>query len=828
MHYSGLGTIMKNTLETFILNKDIKKVTFLIDTSMTILHANAYVKEIFKVEATNLIGANFNSFLEETNHLNPLQDNISVLENSDAIYGYSCPTQNEAGLLLVWDLEKKFLNENFIYRLSVTQQTHSNKNHSSIEQLIYSTDNILANLPGSIFWKDENSIYLGCNNKLANYLGLKSRFEIIGKSDFDLFKPNEAEYLIAQDQKIFQSKKEIVIHEYGTISNGLVQQVLTTKMPILNDKNDVVGVFGISIDLDLDNTASPQPINYRHPLAYSEFLSHLIEHMPGSVYWKDKDGAYLGCNIKMAELAGFNTPKDIIGKNDNQLSWQENAKSLRENDLAVMTSGKTKETEETVILGNGHIGTYMTNKVPLYNNDKTEVIGILGISLVITQQKNSERQLSKTYRHARAKQEEKILIMAELCKEITGIAPNSTESLPYYINFIRDYFEDIIARMPGLVFWKDNAGIYRGANDSVVKLHKVKNRSHLIGKTDFELFPDQKEAQRLVDNDEVVKQSGVPTTFEESARFKAGTESSTYFTHKVPLFDKENKISGILGISLDITERKKTELALQRAKETAENANQVLQVFAGAVAHELRTPLTTIANNMRGIDRYITSLYKGYLIAKKHNLEVPFIREQHLKHIPAAAKDILKEVNFSQSIINVNLAQVGIRNKPLDEPTKCSIKQCLTEALERYPFKNEKERELVTIEAPNDFLFMGSSLLMIHVILNLLKNALYFIESCNKGDINIKLKINHSNNQVFFRDTGPGIPSESIGKIFDQFYSQRQHGAGIGLAFCSQVINQFSGKITCHSTEGEFTEFIITLPNNTKDKNSDSNGEKND
>jgi signal transduction histidine kinase len=108
--------------------------------------------------------------------------------------------------------------------------------------------------------------------------------------------------------------------------------------------------------------------------------------------------------------------------------------------------------------------------------------------------------------------------------------------------------------------------------------------------------------------------------------------------------------------------------------------------------------------------------------------------------------------------------------------------------------------------------------MMTHILFNLLKNALYYIEASGKGDIHIWLENDEGKNTLHFKDTGPGISATLLPSIFERFFSRRKHGTGMGLAFCKSVMQEIRGDIQCRSKEGEYTEFVLTFPTllNTK------------
>lgn len=235
---------------------------------------------------------------------------------------------------------------------------------------------------------------------------------------------------------------------------------------------------------------------------------------------------------------------------------------------------------------------------------------------------------------------------------------------------------------------------------------------------------------------------------------------------------------------------------------------------AGSIAHELRTPLLSIRAGAAGIANYLPSLLQAYQLARQHQLPVPALRSAHLNALEGVVDRIDHEANHANAIIDMLLVSVreqGGSHQPL---TRCSIVQCVDMALARYPF-SAQERALVTWHQGQDFSFQGVELLTVHVLFNLLKNALRHIALADKGHIAIHLETSTTSNRLIFRDTGAGIPPEALAHIFMRFYSSsndRVLGTGIGLAFCRDVMESFGGTIHCNSTHGEYCEFVLTFP----------------
>jgi two-component system CAI-1 autoinducer sensor kinase/phosphatase CqsS len=233
------------------------------------------------------------------------------------------------------------------------------------------------------------------------------------------------------------------------------------------------------------------------------------------------------------------------------------------------------------------------------------------------------------------------------------------------------------------------------------------------------------------------------------------------------------------------------------------------------IAHELRTPLLGIKSDARGVARYLPSLIAGYEAARAAGIQVPTIRRAHLASLHEAAERIENETDYANTIIDMLLINSGGTRVVPSEFRSCSVRECVQAALERYPFASEAEEAKVHFVDGPDFQFRGSDILLMHVLFNLLKNALYYIAVAGKGEVFIWVEPNAvGENRLFFMDTGQGIPAHLQPRIFDRFFTSMEtgRGSGIGLSFCRMVMEGFDGRIECESVHGEFTRFVLSFP----------------
>lgn len=139
-----------------------------------------------------------------------------------------------------------------------------------------------------------------------------------------------------------------------------------------------------------------------------ETLEHILPIMPGNVYWVNKDNVYQGCNDNQAKASGLHSRFGIIGKKNRDLPWNIDAGTLPDDldamNTQVMERGQTMVIEEPATLSDGRRVIYLSSKVPLRDRNNA-VIGMVGISVDITQLKETEKEL--TIQKEKAEQSEK-------------------------------------------------------------------------------------------------------------------------------------------------------------------------------------------------------------------------------------------------------------------------------------------------------------------------------------------------------------------------------------------------------------------------------------
>jgi PAS domain S-box-containing protein len=353
---------------------------------------------------------------------------------------------------------------------------------------------------------------------------------------------------------------------------------------------------------------------------------------------------------------------------------------------------------------------------------------------------------------------------------------------------------------------------YLYLNDTAA-VHNRRPNSELLGRTMLECWPGMeatsvfKMLKRCMDQ-RVGEHAEVDFVFPDG-----GTGWFDVRAQPVP--------EGLFVLSIDISDRKRAELALRdlnenlehkvaertrdlkAATERAESADRLKSAFLATMSHELRTPLNSILG------------FTGMLL---QGLPGPLNPEQlkQLGMVQSSARHLLDLINDVLDVSKIEAGQLELRLAPYD--MRASIEKVVVSMT---PLAERKGLALIAKVAPGVELMYGDCRRVEQIMLNLVNNAIKFTDH---GSVTLcaDLVANETSVRIRIVDTGIGIKPRDLAALFQPFSQldiglERQHeGTGLGLAICKRLSELLGGSIRVESQWGEGSTFEVVLPLHAK------------
>lgn len=266
-----------------------------------------------------------------------------------------------------------------------------------------------------VYQIDSSSCYVNCNALFSSLVKVTPK-ALIGKKAWSIFKDAITANKVKENNlRALLTGEFILVSENYRAANGRLVRCMAQKIP-LHRRGKLIGILSLA-----NKVTEKQALNQNANLL---ILNHIVANLPGHVYWKDKEGVYLGCNDNQANSLGLAKGEDVVGKTDFELPWeQSSAEKFRQNDLEVMRTGQSLLIEEPSIV-DSRPAIVLSHKIPL-RDENGETIGVLGISIDITKQKEAEIALRQAKEIAetanKAKTEFLENIRHDLRTPLTGI-----------------------------------------------------------------------------------------------------------------------------------------------------------------------------------------------------------------------------------------------------------------------------------------------------------------------------------------------------------------------------------------------------------------------
>ena len=584
-----------------------------------------------------------------------------------------------------------------------------------------------------------------CSDFIVELLGL-DQTGIISFEDFN---------------KRIQKEEQLstTVHSYGVYQRPEVVYLLDTvkgavwvRSKVCFQETDEDGneiVYGISEVQDGPDMASAY-----QALQYSErLLSNIFKYLPIGIELYDMDGVLVDLNDKELEMFHIEKKEDVLGINifENPIFPKEMKERLKKNEDA----------DFTFRYDFSKVGSYYQN---------TQKQGTIDLVTKVTTLYDSEHQPINY-----------LLINAD--KTETTVAYNKIQEFEEFFELVGDYakvgyahFNILSGHGYAQKSWYRNVG---EADETPL--------SDIFG-TYRHFHPDDRALLiRFLDD----ARKGLTTQLSKEMRVlrEDGTYTWTHVNLLVKKYAPQDRIIEIISINYDITELKRTEEMLVKARDKAEASDRLKSAFLANMSHEIRTPLNAIV----GFSSLLTSTENA---AEK---------ELYNSLIGHNNKLLLNLINDVIDLSKIESGYLELR------PDWVNLTELLDESVAEYAHQVPSGVELLTNYPAHDSLVELDKLRIKQILSNFLSNAL---KNTTTGHVEVFYEVDHQSVRIGVKDTGRGIPQNMLEKIFERFekLDSFAQGAGLGLPICKLIVEKMNGRILVDSQLGIGTTFIIELP----------------
>ena len=369
----------------------------------------------------------------------------------------------------------------------------------------------------------------------------------------------------------------------------------------------------------------------------------------------------------------------------------------------------------------------------------------------------------------------------------------------------RTLLRTVIDNVPDQICVKDVHRRCVVANESMARLLGCSSPEFLLEKGNCDIYPVAAAARYEAEETEVMG-SGRALVNQEEELIDAAGGSRWLLSSKVPLRDAAGQITGIVGISRDVTERKRAEQDLKAAKEAAEAGSEAKSTFLATMSHEIRTPM----NGILGMTELVL------------DTELTVDQRESLGLVKFSAESLLTVINDILDFSKIEAGKLDLESIPFD------LRESLGEAMRALSFRaHQKGLELVYEVQPDlPEALLGDPGRIRQIIVNLVGNSIKFTE---RGEILVSVEREAENGQMVdlhfaIKDTGVGVPADKRQKIFEPFsqadgsMTRKYGGTGLGLTICTKLVGMMNGRIWVESELGKGSTFHFTASLGIQDK----------
>ncbi|WNJ16638.1 ATP-binding protein [Pontibacter sp. G13] len=495
-------------------------------------------------------------------------------------------------------------------------------------------------------------------------------------------------------------------------------------------------------DHAVERTSVP---NFREMVTRLDDFLYIVDVQSGKLVYDNSDGYFLGHNFRetdsLMELATSLVHDQDVSE---LLSARRRLKPL---DAGIET------TEFRILDESGNCRWFLCKEQAFTRSEDGKLKQVLGFMSEITDQKNAETQLNKQY---------------------------------YETRYILD-------SMPVMFMQKDLSNNILKVNMRVAENLDLPIEE-IEGRPSRELYPE--DSDKYYEDDKRLMRTGMPV-LGIVERHQSSTGDQWVRTDKLPFYDEDGEIKGILLFATDVTNLVKTERELRRKNEELERyiqSNSELEQYAYVASHDLREPLRTLTGFSQ-------------LLKRKYGEELDQTATEYLELIIRSAKNMDRLI---RDLLSFARLDGGVPQFEYFDTLE--LQEQILSGLGRQIRETDAE---VLFEAFPKQLY-GQPLRIKQLFQNLISNAIKYRHPDRSPEVHIQCDMLPDGWDITVTDNGLGIPEEQQDAVFELFKhfnpKPGQNSAGIGLALCKKIVQQHQGRITLSSLVGQGTCIRLFLP----------------
>lgn len=634
---------------------------------------------------------------------------------------------------------------------------------------------VIDNLPQLIYTKDTESRFTLANKALALLVtGTPDASKLIGKTDADFFRPGLWVKYYNDEQEVMHTDKPMVnVIEPCEDQSGHRRWNNTSKLPLHDEKGNVIGVIGIGSDFTQFKKSEEQ----------LRLQATALETAADGIIIADRQGAMIWANTAMTNITGYSM-SEIIGANPRIFKSGCQTQEFYRQMWRAITAGQTWKGELINRRKDGMLRTEEISITPV-PNETGRITHFVSICRDITERQLLRQEMSRIY--------------AAVSGAKDGILLLSRSNKPLFIN-------KAFTSLLGYTMTELPAEIIA----TVTRID------------DAELNAEDASDTRIR-QDELLSLDGDPIPVEIRDWPVIGDDNAflgqVYFIRdlrdELRLADAE----------------KMMEIRLRQAQKM-----EAIGQMAAGIAHEINNPIQFVGNNTtflktsfadltRLIEAQSKALEKagaatdmGEVNAIKEEIDFEYLKAE----VPTAMDQTLDGIRRVTEIVKAmkDFSHPGSKNRQSMDINK-AVADALLVAKNEWKYNADAETEL-SADLPHVLCLTNE---MNQAILNILVNAAHAVNDAvtkgfrKRGFIKIKTEFDAKEVRILIIDNGIGIPKSIQGRIFEPFFTTKEVGKGTGQGLTiayDVVVHKHGGKLTFKSIENEGTTFTIAIPITTK------------